>query len=260
MNEETRSETRPAESSPIVGTTKHEATAEVRRMPLTRAQQELVESALDAVDAIAEEFDHKWRAKLTEEELISEGCYGLVKASQTYDPSRGEFRAYAACYARGAMLKRIGRETKLAKRLVYGTYIDAWEFLAGQGGALEGHPLRTSEEECQRQLEAFSDALLVSMFSGLVARLEREGGEDGRIARATYARAVAALRDARSEVNDREQTLLRIHYDEGESLHVVAEALEMSYSAVKRLHMVVLGRLAVKLRRLGIIEAASEEP
>jgi RNA polymerase sigma factor for flagellar operon FliA len=238
-----------------------EARGGVRRLPLTGEQRELVVSALDVVDEIARRLASRPRSRLTEDELVSEGHVALVQAAQSFDASRGAtFATFAAYRVKGAMLNAIQREASFQDRLVCGAHLDAWEFLSGQGGPLEGDPLRDTDADHQARVQAFSDWLLASMFAGLVARLVREGGEDGLAAREAYARAVKVLREERAEMNDREQRFLLLYYDEMLPMARVAEDLGISLASAKRYQTTVLGRLAARLKRRGIVEAAEEEP
>lgn len=182
------------------------------------------------------------------DDLVGEGCVGLIRAVDSFDASRGpELEHYASRIIAGAMLnglrkldpvsERVRKELRDADRERY--------VLAAEHGAL---PTQTEMERRRPALRratihAYRHAPL--SLDGPLPSGERLSGDWS-----TDPAAIAALGSERDGVRlalrhlpERQRSLLHLHYFNGHSLHQIGKIFHISPQRASQLHISALKNL-----------------
>lgn len=182
------------------------------------------------------------------DDLTGEGSVGLIRAVDSFDPTRGPSLAqYAARIIAGAMLngvrkldpvsERVRREVREAERERY--------MLAAQTGALP------TQGEMEERRPAFRRATThayrytpLSLDGPLPAgeKLSGDWGADpGLIAAARSEREF--VRSALRRLSARQRHVLTLHYFRGKSLHQIGDELHISPQRASQLHLAAINNL-----------------
>lgn len=182
------------------------------------------------------------------DDLVGEGSVGLIRAVDSFDPTRGPSLAqYAARIIAGAMLnglrkldpvsERVRREVREAERERY--------ILATQTGAMP------TQREMEERRPAFKRAAAhayrytpLSLDSPLPAGENLSGdwaADPGSIAAARSERDF--VRSALHRLSPRQRHVLALHYFRGKSLHQIGEALRISPQRASQLHLAAIKNL-----------------
>lgn len=223
------------------------------RAPLTAVQQALAAENVGFVERIARAAGRRFGRLLLSDDAASVGQMAQVEATRDFDPARGDFATYASWRVRGAVANAAKKEVSHAQALVFGAYAAVCEHLADASDPCD--VWRDTEADFRQQSDAFSGGVLAGAFASVVGAVLRGAGEEGHAQRELYQRAVEALREASSELSERDQELLYMHYGEELDLKEIAKRKGLGYSTVRRHHAEALSRLAVKLSKRGIRSA-----
>lgn len=182
------------------------------------------------------------------DDLIGEGCIGLIRAVDSFDPFRGlTLENYAPRIIAGTMLnglrrldpvsERVRRELREAERERY--------VLAATCGKL---PTRAEMEERRPALRRATvhayryTPLSLDVPLPLGERLSGDWGADPA--------AITTERDERANVREalkllpmRQQYVLQLHYYAGKSLHQIGETMQISPQRASQLHLAGLKNL-----------------
>lgn len=182
------------------------------------------------------------------DDLVGDGSIGLIRAVDTYEPSRGaSLEVYARKLIAGAMLNGLRRLDPVSER-VRRTLRRAEErryALAQERGTLPtlvelertDPKLRRARMCAYRQASLSLDGPLPSGKDVLA---------DGSLepsARAARRLKSTQLREAIALLSERQQRILALHYVQELSLHAIGSRLEVSPQRVSQLHQSALGRL-----------------
>jgi RNA polymerase sigma factor for flagellar operon FliA len=182
------------------------------------------------------------------DDLVGEGSLGLIRAVDSFDPSRGpSLEQYAAKVVVGAMLnglrkldpvsERVRRELREAERERYA--------LATQLGQMP----------TQRQMEERRPALRrATTHAHRYTPLSLDGPlPSGETLSGDWARDPASLAAQQSEretvraamrrLSPRQQHVVALHYFRGKSLHQIGEALAISPQRASQLHQAAIKNL-----------------
>jgi RNA polymerase sigma factor for flagellar operon FliA len=174
---------------------------------------------------------------------------GLLEAIDRYDPGReASFETFASYRIRGAILNGLGHETELAAQR------DFWRtHTAERIESLECHsPASGSGDEAEL-------GELVQLTMGLAIGFLLESGESALIDETPAANPYAAtelaqlserVREAVSQLPEREQGIIRRHYFSQYEFQAIARELSLSKGRVSQLHAQALGRLRGMLRQV----------
>lgn len=187
------------------------------------------------------------------DDLIGDGCVGLVRAVDSYDPSRGTtLLAYARPVIMGSMLngvRRLDPVSERARRTI--RLAEREQFaLANERGVLpsmlemeERVPhLRAARVRAYRNAPISLDAPLpVGEVLGPDWSTNPERIAEHRRRRRVILRAVAAL-------PERQRKIMAMHYFGGASLHAIGRCMSVSPQRVSQLHLGALRRLRRELR------------
>lgn len=224
-----------------------------RSPPLTPAQRALVGSpaALAMRRRLAARLASRYGRVLAQEDLEGAGTLGLTEAARSFAPSFGvPFEVYAWSRVHGAMRDALRRE------LAHGRGAREGGYRALERARDEGDPWNDGDAERGAQLTELSDAFLAGMFLGLMGEATAAsavGAESEVATRETYARALAILTRAITELPEPEPRLLDLLYREEHSIEAAGAALGMPFSTARRAHLKALTRLAARLRAAGVL-------
>jgi RNA polymerase sigma factor FliA len=185
------------------------------------------------------------------DDLVGDGCIGLIRAVDNYDPSRGPLEAYARRSISGAMLNGIRRMDWVAERMRRAARdgeMERYE-LAGQRGTFP------STREIEERRPGFERARAIVALS-VPLSLDRKLPECERICydwsndparivgdaseSAWVAAAVAGL-------PERERSIVRAHYYGDRSLREVGRRMHLSAQRASQLHRAAIRRLRKSL-------------
>lgn len=226
-------------------------------------QEELVIHYQGLVYKLAHKIGRKLRQGAEVEELISDGMLGLVKAIDAFDPSRGfQFSTYATPVIRGAIYNGLRRldwlpERTRAKARNFQKAVDKLSLIQGR---------RPTEEDIAKELEISSKEvyeLIANLSSMYLLSLDQPIGdedsdasmgdlvEDSRFAspetELEYTEERSALRRGLAALDDRERTLLEMHYFEGITFEAISRQWEVSKQRISQLHLRAIRHLREKL-------------
>ncbi len=182
------------------------------------------------------------------DDLVGEGCVGLIRAVDSYDPSRGlSLEQYAPRIIAGTMLnglrrldpvsERVRRELREADRERFA--------LAAESGTL---PTRTEMEERRPALRrAIMHAYRYTPLSldtplPCGERLSGDWTADPALITGDRDETVG-VRRALTKLPARQQHVLTLHYYGGKSLHQIGEAMRISPQRASQLHQAALRNL-----------------
>lgn len=185
------------------------------------------------------------------EDLIGDGCVGLIRAVDAFDPTRGiPLEQYARRLILGAVLNGVRRMDPVTERMRRTLRIaeHARFALAQEIGTL---PPRCTKGEPRELVYARTEAhrrTALSLDCSLPRneKLEPDRGADpqvivgGRIERERMRRALA-------ELPPRERTIVVAHYFGEQPLRAMVGALKISPQRVSQLHLLALERLRAEL-------------
>jgi RNA polymerase sigma factor for flagellar operon FliA len=182
------------------------------------------------------------------DDLAGDGAIGLIRAVDTYDPSRGtSLEVYARKLIVGAMLNGLRRLDPVSER-VRRTLRRAEErrfALAQERGTLptlaeleRADPaLRRARTAAYRQAPLSLDAPLPGSGEALADRTLEPS------LRAAARAKSAQLREAIALLPERQRRILDLHYTAEISLHAIGTRLKVSPQRVSQLHLSALNRL-----------------
>ena len=188
------------------------------------------------------------------DDLVGDGCVGLVRAVDSFDPARGtSFEPYARRLILGAMLNGVRRRDPVSER-VRRTIRRAEErryTLAQERGTLPAFAELEREDPALRRARA-------SAYAHATLSLEAAGAS-GRdpLVDSTAEPATEALRNDRDRrlheaialLPDRERRILALHYGGEQSLHAIGRVMSVSPQRVSQLHLSALARLRQTVSR-----------
>ncbi len=226
----------------------------------SQAVLDLVEGALDLVDAIARHLHRAIGTPASLDDLVGVGRMGLLDAARRYDPARGvPFRAFAAHRIRGAVLdgmRRMGHAPRRAYARIRGLEAASRVSEAALEDLAVAPPPGTGPADADQRLGDHLAAMATAMAVGLLT--SPASGEDGEVTaaddapdpeeRAGRRELLALVRAALDELPPEEAALVRRHYLEGEQFDDVARDLGISKSWASRLHARAIDRLTRRLR------------
>ncbi|MBP6840027.1 MAG: sigma-70 family RNA polymerase sigma factor [Kofleriaceae bacterium] len=188
------------------------------------------------------------------DELVAMGNAGLAEAAGRYDPSRGaSFSTFAWYRVYGAIVDGLRRSSTLPRRTwaklvalrAAGEYLEhRGERDAGARAA--GAPAQTTED----QLTAVRDAIaaIQTVYLTSLEGLREQGGDLPEVApgadqQLDTARLSKRVREAITQLPERERQLLEKHYFEGKNLLEAGAELGISKSWASRMHAQAVDRL-----------------
>lgn len=226
-------------------------------------QEQLVLHYQGLVYKLAHKIVRKLKQGTEVEELVSDGMLGLVKAIEAFDPGRGfKFSTYATPVVRGSIYNGLRRLDWLPER----TRAKARNFqkAVDKLSAIQGR--RPTEEDIATELEISAKEvyeLIANLSSMYLLSLDQPIGEDdgassmgdlvedSRFAspeeELEYSEERSSLKKALASLDDRERTLLEMHYFEGFTFEAISRQWEVSKQRISQLHLRAVRHLREKM-------------
>ncbi len=205
------------------------------------------------------------------EDLYSHGAIGLIRAVDTYDPTRNvKFETYAIALIRGAVLEALRSEDWVPRsaRDKLRALERAWVQLEAQLGRPPteeetAEAMGISLEEYRQLLIDYARTNLISLDSCLVNGDEdNENGNSLAEVLTAYEdpyeelmerEQMRALQQAIESLSEREQRVIQLYYYEGLTFKEIGQVLGISESRVYQLHTRAIARMREQLcNALGI--------
>jgi RNA polymerase sigma factor FliA len=222
--------------------------------PLTPEQQRLVEEARWLLPHVVREVAGRLKRLPLRIDMDAVAAEGLTLAARSYDPKLGvPFDRYAKHRARGAIFDAARRELRDLQRIQCAVREAGTDVLTYEKP--RGDAFQDGDAEVQGHLDAYCATHLAAMFASQAGEMARAVGEQRFVLAEEQRRAREALERALVGLDDREQTLVRLHYFQGRDMRQVAKELRVSYPSVHRYRNKVLERLGIRLRAAGVTEA-----
>ncbi|CUU34032.1 MAG: FliA/WhiG family RNA polymerase sigma factor [Armatimonadetes bacterium] len=205
------------------------------------------------------------------EDLYSHGAIGLIRAVDTFDPTRNvKFETYAIALIRGAVLEALRSEDWVPRsaRDKLRTLERAWVQLEAQLGRPPteeetAEAMGISMEEYRQLLIDYARTNLISLDSCLVnGDDDNENGNSLAEVLTAYEdpyeelmerEQMRALQQAIESLSEREQRVIQLYYYEGLTFKEIGQVLGISESRVYQLHTRAIARMREQLcHTLGI--------
>jgi RNA polymerase sigma factor for flagellar operon FliA len=198
---------------------------------------------------------------VTREDLVAAGMLGLTEAADRYDGTRNEpFLGFATKRIRGAVLDELRRGDIMPRRVrtlarAVGATIARLERELGTSPTDEqvAAAMGVSLEDYRKNLEE-----LVHVTVGAVELDDGDlvtGAESSPEENAGKRLAIARVRQALANLDQRDITLLSLYYNEELLYAEIAEVLGVTVSRVSQLHGRAIARLRAEMERLAGVSA-----
>jgi len=112
--------------------------------------------------------------------------------------------------------------------------------------------LAHDQDELQRRLDKFSDAVLVAALLGMTEEAQKQCAPDEADEREEYLRVRTFLQSGLKELPAKQQRVLVLLYTDGHSQKQAAEIMGADVSTVRRNHEAALARLRTWMRIHGV--------
>lgn len=224
--------------------------------------ERLILDNLPLVWHIARKFSPHVCKAVDEDDLISVGTIGLVKAARTYDPSKhAEFRTYAYILIRGAIVDELRKSTFVPSNVIH--QVRAIEGAYDRFSSVNGRPPDDEElaaamgipvEQLYRTLKEARRQHFLSIH-GLSEEGPALGGlvppddAPGPDAEASRREMAARLAEAIQGLPARDRQVVLLYYERELNMKEIAAVLDVTESRVSQLHSIAIFKLSMKLRR-----------
>lgn len=229
----------------------------------------LVEHYLPLVESIAKGVIRRLRAGVELDDLISDGTFGLMRAVDAFDPSRGvKFETYATPVVRGSIYNGLrtldwvpertrGKVRELQKAM------DKITQATGRNATEEelAEALKLSAKEVYELINDLGCTYLLSLDQPIGASVDedvtlidtvKDRGTANPEMEAEFVEQRASLREAINSLQDREQALIRKHYLEGVNFETIARSMGVSKQRISQIHARAVRRLREAIGNLEI--------
>jgi len=233
------------------------------------ARDQLLYEHLQLVHHIAWQVLRTIRQEAEIDDLVSAGTIGLIKAVETFEPSRGlAFSTFAAPRIQGAILDHLRRtdDTSRSVRQKQRRVTEATDTLRAELGrepiAHEiAERLGISVEQLWNWQLQIQQSDRISLDGPINGAHEQEGavssfealiGDDAQDieAQLDHRQQVERLQEAIMELDERERHVLTLYYYKDLKLREIAEVLDVTESRVSQIRSAAIRRLRARLAPL----------
>nr|HEX4316685.1 RNA polymerase sigma factor FliA [Kofleriaceae bacterium] len=238
--------------------------AYARKQTRNPERDRLIAEHVDVARRIALRLARRCPDWVTREDLVAAGLLGLTEAAERYDDSRNEpFLGFATKRIRGAVLDELRRGDIMPRRVrtlarAVGATIARLERELGTSPTDEqvAAAMGVTLEDYRKNLEE-----LVHVTVGAVELDDGDlvtGAESSPEENAGKRLAIARVRQALANLDQRDITLLSLYYNEELLYSEIAEVLGVTVSRVSQLHGRAIARLRTEMERISgvALEAA----
>lgn len=232
-----------------------------------QARNALLERHLGLVYHVAEKLTRSLHTDVEFEELVSAGTVGLIDAIENFDASRGTaFSTFAAPRIRGAILddlrsrdpvprsvRRKRRKIREARRrLTESLERPPDEYETARELGIGTRKLRSWKAEAEKAVHVSLDKPVSDDADSTTTRAELMEDPDAVDIEQEVARSEEKqiLREAITELDERDRIVISLYYFEGLKLREIAEVLEVTESRVSQIRSRVLSDLRERLSHL----------
>jgi RNA polymerase sigma factor for flagellar operon FliA len=211
-------------------------------------EERLLREGLHIVEFVASRLKRRLGNGVPLDDLKAAGREALVELVRSFDPSRAQFKTYAARRIQWAILDTYRRETHgraLASRA--NAIVSSDRFVGGFATELSDGEMPT-EEAYQARFRALLSGQTAALAIGLVAPvadmsavMDDRAPPDEQFEERELA---ASLRSAVAALPERERALIDRHYFGGERFDVIAADLGISKSRASRIQAQAIVELA----------------
>jgi RNA polymerase sigma factor for flagellar operon FliA len=204
------------------------------------------------------------------DDLVGDGVFGLMKAIEQFDPSRGvKFETYATPVIRGAILNGLRAmdwvpERKRTKTRELQKVMEQFQVVHGREGTEEelAQELQVTAKEVYELIADLGTQYLLSLDQPATAGVDEERSmvetlEDKSTLEPSQEVAFkeerALLKKAIEDLPERENLLIKLYYFEGKSFEEIASEMNVSKQRISQLH----AKAVKKLRE--VLHAGSED-
>ncbi len=224
-----------------------------------RARERVCELALPLVRRLAAHVLRRLPSHFTDDDLIGDGCVGLLRAIDRFDPERGmSFENWAARIVRGAMLNGLRRMDTVPERVrrdARNLDRSRWQIAQVRGAtptdAIAAHGAGLSRRKLEAVLLALRRAVPVSLeapipqpFDNIVTLRERLAAEGADPALTISGRAQAAVvAQAVAKLPARERAIIDAFYGAQTTFRAIGGRLGISKQRVSQIHCSAMASL-----------------
>ena len=252
--------------SPTAGLKHHRsalgrATAAYRQHQVGTPEERLILDNLPLVWHIVKKFAPHVSRAVDEDDLVSVGTIGLVKAARTFDPAKHtEVRTYAYILIRGAIVDELRKNTFVPTGVIHQVRVieaaytrfsgahgrppDDEELAAELGIPIE--QLYRTLKEARRQ--HFLSIHGLSEESPVLAPLLPADDSPSPEAEASRREMAGKLAQAIAELSARDRQIVLLYYEQELTMKEIAAVLEVTESRVSQLHASAIFKLTMRMR------------
>jgi RNA polymerase sigma factor FliA len=240
------------------------------------AKDLLIEQYLPLVKQIASLIIKKLRSGVELDDLIGDGVFGLMRAIDNFDLSRGfKFETYATPVIRGAVynglrtLDWVPERTRGKARAVQRTTDDFFK----EHGRVPTHEeladeMKMSASEVYDLIANLGCIYILSLDQPLLTTDDEDSsmmsvvGDDKMSnpqIEAEFKEERDYLRHAIDNLNEREQYIVTRHYFEGFTFEAISQELEVSKQRISKMHAKAVSRMREYLGHMNISDEAIKD-
>ena len=237
------------------------------------AKDALIKLYLPLVRQLAAGIKRKLSQSVEFEDLISDGAFGLIRAVELFDLSRGvKFETYATQVIRGSIYNGLRAldwvpERTRGKARALQKAMNQFALIHGRAGTEDelAEELKITAQEVYDLITDLGCIYLLSLEQPLPEMQDEdltimEVVEDKRspdpLSEVEFAEMQCLLQAAVDDLNDREQILIKEHYFAGKSFEQIAKILGVTKQRISQMHNRALRKLKEALAKLQITSEA----
>lgn len=237
------------------------ATAAYRQHQVGTPEERLILDNLPLVWHIVKKFAPHVSRAVDEDDLVSVGTIGLVRAARTFDPNKHtEFRTYAYILIRGAIVDELRKNTFVPTGVIH--QVRAIETAYTKFTSTHGRP--PDDEELARELGVPVEQLYRSLKearrqhflsihglneeSPVLAPLLPADDSPSPDAEASRREMAEKLATAIADLPARDRQIIILYYEQELTMKEIAAVLEITESRVSQLHASAVFKLTMRLR------------
>jgi len=224
---------------------------------MKKDKEKLVVKYLPLVKYVVDRLSVSSLPQVSQEDLISSGVIGLLKALESFDPSRGvKFKTYALTRIKGAIMDELRRLDWIPRSLRQKATLLEKTYLSLER-KLGRFP---TDEELLKELNISEKELLQLYSVNHLSCISLEGAsqddnislkekvvytsEENLIEILEKKETKKILKDALEKLPEREKKIIILYYYEGLTLKEIGKVLGISESRVSQIH----GKVMLKLK------------